>query len=376
MGLQARLDAVIDDAVAGRKTIVGTVVMVARDGELVYSRAAGFADREAGVPVAENTIFRLASVTKPLVAATALALVERGQLSLDDPVEKYLFYFTPKSPDGVYRPILIRQLLSHTSGLAYDYPGDPEITTGGMNTNMSHAENLSRIARMPLLFAPGTGWQYSVAIDVLGAIVAEITGGTLEAAVNRYVTGPLEMNDTAFHVTDGARLATPYYDARPEPLPMADPQVVPTREGGTSTFSPGRIFNEKAFQSGGAGAVGTAPDLLRFIEALRQGGGHILRPESVAIGFANQIGSLPRRPHDSGQRFGFFGAIITDPAAAKSPAAPGTVRWGGSYGHEWFADRHNGLSVVGFTNTAFEGCNGQYTFDIRDAVYGVRALGV
>jgi CubicO group peptidase (beta-lactamase class C family) len=88
------------------------------------------------------------------------------------------------------------------------------------------------------------------------------------------------------------------------------------------------------------------------------------------MGFANQIGTLPRRPYDAGQRFGFFGAIVADPAAARSPVAPGTVRWGGSYGHEWFIDRHNGLSVVGFTNTAFEGCNGQYTFDIRDAVYG------
>lgn len=370
MSMQARLDAVIDDAVAGRKTIVGTVVMVARDGALIYSRTAGFADREAGVPVAENTIFRLASVTKPLVAATALALVERGQLSLDDEAAKYLSYFKPKSPDGVYRPILIRHLLSHTSGLGYSYPDDPEITTGGQNTDFGYEENYSRVAKFPLSFAPGTGWQYSTATDVLGAIVSAITGGTLAAAVTRYITGPLGMKDTAFHVTDGARLATPYYDAKPEPLPMADPQEVPSLDGnGSSTFSPGRIFNEKAFQSGGAGAVGTAPDLLRFFEALRQGGGGILKPETVAMGFTNQIGALPRRPRDEGQRFGFFGAIVSDPAAARSPVAPGTVRWGGSYGHEWFIDRHNGLTVIGFTNTAFEGCNGQYTFDIRDAVY-------
>lgn len=370
MSMEARLDAVIEDAVSGRKTIVGTVVMVARDGQLVYSRAAGFADREAGVPVVADTIFRLASVTKPLVAATALAMVERGQLSLDDLAAKYLPYFKPKSPDGVYRPILIRHLLSHTSGLGYDYPDDPEITSGGQNTDLDYEENFSRIAKFPLLFAPGTGWQYSVAIDVLGAIVSAITGGTLEAAVGRYVTGPLGMKDTAFHVTDGARLATPYYDARPEPLPMADPQRVQSPDGGATVFSPGRIFNERAFQSGGAGAVGTAPDFLRFLEALRQGGGHILKPETVATGFTNQIGTLPRRPQDEGQRFGFFGAIVTDPAAARSPVAAGTVRWGGSYGHEWFVDRHNGLSVVGFSNTAFEGSTGQYAFDIRDAVYG------
>ncbi len=371
MDMESRLDAVIEDAVGGKKAIVGTVVMVAKDGHLVYSKVAGFADREAGVPVAQDTIFRLASVTKPLVAATALAMVDRGLLSLDAEAATYLPYFTPKSPDGIYRPILIRHLLSHTSGLGYRYPEDPAITTGGQNTDLNYEENYTRVARLPLFFAPGTGWQYSTGIDVLGAIIAKITGGTLEAALTRYVTGPLGMKDTGFHVADLSRLAVPYYDGQPEPQRMADPQVVPELDGsGSSAFSPGRVFNPKAFQSGGSGGVGTAPDLLRFLEALRQGGGRVLQPDTVAMGFANQIGNLERRPRDVGQRFGFFGAVVADPVAAKSPAAAGTVRWGGSYGHEWFIDRHNALTVVGFTNTAFEGCNGQYTVDIRNAVYG------
>jgi CubicO group peptidase (beta-lactamase class C family) len=370
MSMQTRLDAVIEDAVAGRKTIVGTVVLVAKDGHLVYSRAAGFADREAGVPVKDNTIFRFASVTKPMVAATALAMVERRLLSLDDEVTTYLPYFTPKSPDGAMRAILIRHLLSHTSGLGYEYPADPSITTGGMNTEFDYEQNYSRVAKLPLSFAPGTGWQYSTAIDVLGAVIARITGDTLEAAVARYVTGPLGMTDTAFHAVDVDRLAVPYGDGRPEPVRMDDPHVVINADGGRSNFAPSRIFNQKAFQSGGAGAAGTAPDFLKFLEALRQGGGGVLRPETVAMAFSNQIGDLPRRPNDQGQRFGFFGAIVADPKEAQSPVAAGTVRWGGSYGHEWFVDRHNGLSVVGFTNTALEGCNGQYTKDVRDAVYG------
>jgi CubicO group peptidase (beta-lactamase class C family) len=370
MSIEARLDAVIDRAIDDIKTIVGTVVLVAKDGQHIYSRAAGFADREARIPMSENTIFRLASVTKPMVAATALAMVERKLLSLDDRVDTHLPYFTPKSPDGIYRPILIRQLLSHTSGLAYDFPADPTITTGGLNTELDLDENFSRGAKQPLLFAPGTGWQYSCAIDVLGAVIARITGGTLEAAVERYVTGPLGMKDTAFHVTDESRLAVPYGDARPEPERMSDPHVVIEADGNRATFAPSRIFNAKAFQSGGAGASGTAPDFLKFLEAIRQGGGRILRPETVAMALSNQIGDLPRRPKDQGQRFGFFGAIVADPKAANSPVAPGTVRWGGSYGHEWFIDRHNGLSVVGYTNTALEGCTGQYTRDIRDAIYG------
>src|ERR1700754_3536063 len=107
MSIEARLDAVIDRATTEIKTIVGTVVLVAKDRRQIYARAAGFADREAGIPVTDDTILRLASVTKPLVAATTLALAERKQLSLDDRVDGYLPYFTPLSPDGIYRPILI-----------------------------------------------------------------------------------------------------------------------------------------------------------------------------------------------------------------------------------------------------------------------------
>src|SRR6202012_3757214 len=111
--------------------------------------------------------------------------------------------------------------------------------------------------------------------------------------VAKYVTTPLGMKDTAFHVVDADRLATPYGDAKPEPVRMGDPHAVPSPEGRTITFSPGRIFNPKAFQSGGAGAAGTAPDLLTFLETLRQGGGVILKPETVDRGFANQIGDAP-----------------------------------------------------------------------------------
>ena len=370
MTMQQRLDAVIDAAIEGKKTIVGTVVLVAHEGDIAYARSAGYADREARVPVRENTIFRLASVTKPMVAATALALVERQQLSLDDEVATYLPWFTPKSPDGVVRPIRIRHLLSHTSGLGYDYAADPSITTGMQSTEFDYEQNFSRVAKLPLSFAPGTAWQYSTAIDVLGAVIAKLTGSSLEAAVARYVTTPLGMTDTAFHVTDRDRLAVPYGNAGPKPVRMDDPHTYTDAAGNRTVFSPGRIFNPRAFQSGGAGAVGTAPDFLKFLEALRRGGGPILKAETVAMAFSNQIGDLPRRPGDTGQRFGFIGAIVADPKAAGSPVAPGTIRWGGVYGHDWFIDRHNGFSVASFSNTAPEGCDGAYPHDIRDAVYG------
>lgn len=368
MDLTQRLDAAIESALA-QKTIVGTVVLVNRHGEPVYARAAGMADREAGLPVAQDTIFRLASVTKPLVAATALAQIERGLLGLDHAVSDYLPYFRPALADGTPATIRIRHLLTHTAGLSYDYPPEAGIDTGLGPETLSFEENFTRLAAQPLRFTPGSQWLYSVAIDVLGAIVAGVHGGSLDDAVQHYVAGPLGMADTGFAVTDLARLAQPYADARPEPVRMGDIQPVPNEDGTTSTFAPIRIFTPGAMQSGGAGAVGTAPDLMVFLEALRTGGSPILRRETAVAGLSNQIGALRSDP---GHGFGFFGSVLEDPATGERPGQnPGTIAWGGIYGHNWFIDPAEGLTVVSFSNTAVEGCIGRYRDAIRNAVYDV-----
>jgi CubicO group peptidase (beta-lactamase class C family) len=370
MDLAARLDAAVEGAIE-QKRIVGSVTMVAQDGTIVYRRAAGFADRENGRAMREDAIFRLASVTKPMIAATALAMVERKLLGLDNAVSDHLPYFRPRLPDGHEAKITIRQLLTHTSGLGYDYSQDPTITTGLQNTDDGFEEALTKVAQCPLFFAPGSGWQYGVSIDVLGAVIASIHGNTLADAFERYIARPLGIVDTGFTVRDSERLAKPYADAVPEPVPMSDPHTVVDALGKSTTFSPGRALNPKAFQSGGAGMVGTAGDILVFLEALRERGGSILKPETVAQAVQNQIGTLPREEKDAGQRFGYFGAVLDDPAAAQSPQSRGTIRWGGVYGHSWFIDMANGLSAVMLTNTALEGCTGQYPKDLRDAIYGV-----
>jgi CubicO group peptidase (beta-lactamase class C family) len=117
--------------------------------------------------------------------------------------------------------------------------------------------------------------------------------------------------------------------------------------------------------------AGTAAEILAFLEALRQRGGAILKPDTVALAVQNQIGDLPRRDKDTGKRFGFLGAVLDDPAAAASPQARGTINWGGIYGHSWFVDLANGLTAVMLTNTAVEGCTGRYPDELRDAIYGV-----
>jgi len=372
--METRLDRVIDEAIGGNR-IVGTVVLVALNGAIVYRRAAGLADREAGREMQEDAIFRLASLTKPLVAATALALIERGTLALDRLVIDWLPDFRPRLLDEFTPDITIRHLLTHTAGLGYatDAPDDPYREagiSGGLDApGLSMEENLRRIAEVPLFFEPGTGWRYSVALDVLGAVIAKAHGGTLGEAVAELVTGPLAMPDTAFTVTDRSRLAAAYADSETGPVLMGDPHEITVGPGKGMIFSPSRIFDATSFQSGGGGMAGTAPDYLRFLEAIRTGGNPILKRETVEDTLQNQVDEL-RAQNEPGTGFGYMSGIVTDPAAAKVPHSVGTARWGGVYGHNWFIDRQAGLTTAILTNTAVEGCMGRFPGDIARAVYG------
>lgn len=372
--LGARLDAVLDRALAERR-IVGAVVLVSGDGEPVYARAAGWADREAEVPLREDAIFRLASITKPLVTAAFLRLVEQGALPLHAPVTRWLRDFRPRLPEGTAPEITLRQLLTHTAGLSYRFLEPPdgayhrlEVSDGLDQPGLSLAENLSRLAEAPLAFAPGTGWRYSLGLDVLGAVMERATGAPLPEIVAELVTGPLGLTDTAFRVVDPSRLATPYADGRPEPVRMTDGLSVPLWDA-AATFAPSRILDPASYPSGGAGMAGTAGDALAVLEAVRQGGGPILKPGSVAAMMRLQVGP-EARTQGAGWGFGYGGALLDDPAAAGSPQGRGTLQWGGAYGHSWFVDPVNRLSVVALTNTAFEGMSGAFPVEIRDAVYG------
>jgi CubicO group peptidase (beta-lactamase class C family) len=370
--VQQAIDAVVDEALeAGR--VVGAVVLLRDHGEAVYARAAGFADREAGIPIALDTVFRWASLTKPVVAATALALMERGRLDLDDPVTRFLPDFEPRLPDGSAPRISVRHLLTHTAGLGYPSlaPDDPYVAagvSGGLDQpGMSMQENLRRIASAPLYFRPGSAWRYSVAIDVLGAIIAVVQGTSLADAVASYVTQPLRMLDSGFVVREPARLAVPYADGNPRAVRMAEPHRVEDL-----VFSPARAFDQRSFQSGGGGMVGTAGDFMTFLETLRTGGAPILTRETVELASRNQVGRL-REQEEPGWGFGFLSAVLTDAERAGSPAHAGTLSWGGVYGHSWFHDPAAELSVVGLTNTALEGCRGSFPADVQAAIYASSA---
>ena len=365
MGVSERADAVIDAAV--RSDIVGCVVLINEGGKNVYARAAGYADREAGKATTLDTIFRLASVTKPIVATTALRMIDLGLLSLDDPVTKYLPFFTPKAPDGTTPMILIRHLLTHTSGLTY--ASAPDDVTRGSDTKPMIAleENLRRLARAPLQFAPGSKWEYGMSIDVLGGVLGAIEGdiSNVEAAVVKYVSGPLGMTDTQFSVTDLSRLAHPYGDGMP-PFRMSDPQRLVNAKGDVSIMSPGRVLVPGQTQCSGSAMAGTAGDFMKVLDAVL---GDFLSPTMRAAAVSNQIGAVAGPPNRPGAKFTFLGALVCD-ASASGWHRNGLIEWGGIWGNSWILDPASKTAMVAYTNTMWSGCDGRFRDEIRDAVFG------
>ncbi|MBF2718012.1 serine hydrolase domain-containing protein [Agrobacterium vitis] len=407
MSIVERVNRVLEEAVSS-EALVGAVVMVFRHGQPLLRRAIGYADREARIPVQFDRIFRFASVTKPFVAVTALAMVDKGLLGLDDLVADHLPWFRPKTPAGAFAAITVRHLLTHTSGLTYDpalqrLPRERAINLGLLDTDLTVEENFSRHNAIPLAFAPGERWAYSMSTDLLGAVVAKVHGencavkqdedggavapvqGTtsrtpfaqyfgsiegrnlLEAAVVEHVCDPMRLKDARFHVTDMARLAVPYRDGEQRAERMEERWQATAPSGGEGpAFSPSRIFNPRAFQSGGGGMAGTALDVLTLLETIRTGGGGLMSPELAQMCLSNQIGDLPMGL--AGKRFSFLGAVITDSAAAATALPPGAVQWGGVYGNTWFIIPEAGLTVVSLSNTALEGCDGAYVERLRAAV--------
>jgi CubicO group peptidase (beta-lactamase class C family) len=379
------IDAAIDQALADAR-IVGAVVLVARDGAIVYRCAAGLANRERAIPMREQAVFRLASLTKPLVTAAALRLVELGKIALADPVTRYLPAFRPALANGEVPAITLRQLITHTAGLSYGFMQPPDgsyhcagVSDGLDRPGLAMAEELDRIARAGLAYRPGTQWAYSLSMDVLGAVLEVAESETLDAVMTKYVTGPLQLSSIRFDLGADQRdlLAAAYADGKPAPIRIPDdgyrvhfPPGIPLYEGLAGIhLVPARVFDSTSFRSSGAGMVGTAGDMLTFIEAIRTGGAPILTRETAVAMTTVQTGDLPIPNRGPGWAFGFGGSILTDPAAAQSPQSPGTFGWGGVWGHTWFVDPVRGLSVVSLTNTALEGMMGRYTRDLRDAIY-------
>lgn len=370
-----QMDAVIDAAIHEHR-IVGAVVLVSRGGETIYERAVGMADREGGVAMTEDTIFRLTSLSKPIVTAAAMRLLDLGILDLDDEVTKWLPDFEPTF-DGETPAITLRQLLSHTSGVGYkgyEIGGGPYtdagVQDGAFGTGISLEENLALVASAPLKFEPGTAWGYGLGIDVVGRVIEIATNLPLEVAVIDLVTEPLEMDDTVFHVPAWKedRLSVNYRDGETGPVAMADEEWLPlVGMDAKALFEPLRATNPDAWPSAGAGMSGTAQDMMNLLETFEPG--HDFLSGTSLDAMLTPVIGAEAQANGPGWGFGIGGAILIDPSATKTPQSAGTFSWSGAYGHTWFIDPETDTIMVALTNTAWEGVSGKFATDIRDAVY-------
>lgn len=379
------IDGAIDRALNEHR-IVGAVVLVARDGEIVVRRAAGLADRERNVPMREQAVFRLASLTKPIVTAAAMCMIELGRFALADPVTRFLPTFRPALASGEVPVITLRHLLTHTAGLSYGFmqPLDGPyhrlgVSDGLGEPGVTREDEIARIVRAGLVYPPGESWAYSVALDVLGFVMETVENADLDAIVRKYVCAPLAMNAMGFDLQASQRelLVAAYADGKPAPVRIPDdgmrvrfPDGVPVYASlaGVS-LGPSRLFDKASFRSAGGGMVGTAGDMLTFIEAIRRGGAPILSADTVAAMMTVQTGDMLIANRGPGVGFGYGGSVVVDPGVALTPQSSGTWSWGGVWGHSWFLDPVKKLSVVSLSNTSLEGMMGRYVRELRDAVY-------
>lgn len=358
--------------------LVGAVVLVREHGALRHASATGLADRESATPMQRDQLFRLASVSKPLLSTVILGLVAEGVLDLDAPVQRWLRDFRPALADGSTPAISLRQLLSHSSGLGYRFleadakgPYARAGVSDGMDANpLTLTENVRRIGQAPLLFAPGSQWLYSLGVDVAGAVAEKATGESLQALFERLLAAPLGLRDTAFAARNAARLATPYVSDTPQPHRLREGEVVAPFEGTVGIeYSLARATDASRFPSAGAGLVGSADEVMAVLEALRDVQRSGLLPPALAAEMASPQVGEQGPPEPAGWDFGLGFAVLRDAPASGTPQSAGTWRWGGAYGHSWFVDPARGLSVVALTNTLYEGMDGAFVDELRDAVY-------
>jgi CubicO group peptidase (beta-lactamase class C family) len=390
----AKLDETLRGLVEGRST-PGVAVLILQNGRPVYSRSVGVREVGSAAVIGEDDMFRLASMTKAVTSVAAMILVEQGKINLDDPVSRFLPEFTKlhvRGPDGenpASRPPTIRELLTHTAGLSYNFINNPRlvdayrdarVTDGLDQPELTTAEAMQRLASVPLGYQPGTGWEYSLATDVLGAVVEKVTGGSLETFVTERIAKPLRIQSFVFNAPEAIRsrfvqvtrpaqvtgaLGTGY-------VPVMGPEAVPfPLTKGTANLDPNRAFSPTAYNSGGAGMSGTIGDYARFLQMLlNEGeldGARVLRAETVRQMTQNATGDM-RTIRGPGWGFTLGFGIVTDPAAAKSRLPAGSYGWGGIYGTQFWIDPTNRVVGLVMTQTAIIG-SGAISNPIREAFY-------
>lgn len=371
--LDRRLARWVDDA-----QLPGFLVTVARRGRLVHVGSGGYRDVEAGLPVESDTRWRIFSMTKPITSVAAMMLYEEGAFELTDPIARWLPEFAetrvyvagsaqrPVTQPQV-EPIRVRHLLTHTSGLTYGFhhahPVDAMYRAAGHEwstpAGADSAEVCRQWAAIPLVFQPGSEWNYGVSTDVLGRLVEVVSGQPLDEFFEQRIFRPLGMGDTSFGLRDGDD---------PDSLARLY-AAVPGQPGGAATgYAPldamgDAALSKPAFLSGGGGLVSTAADYLRFVELLRRGGsydgGRLLNPRTIAYMTRNHLpgnqdletfgrplfAETPLR----GVGFGLGVSMVIDPVRYGVLSNLGDYSWGGAASTAFYVDPVEDVTVGFYT---------------------------
>lgn len=380
-GLAKVSDFIRNEIVTGK--IPGAILLLQQHGKPVYFENFGVRDVATEMSMSADTIFRLYSMSKPITSVMAMMLVEEGKLSLDDPVSKYIPAFAgmkvgvekkaenskvSMALEPVNRPVTIKDLMRHTSGLSYGWYG------GGMvrelyadanlfNSNLSNADFAARIARLPLVEQPGTVWDYGFSTDVLGRVVEVVSGKTLLQFEKERLLDPLGMTETAFFVADPAK-----FPRIAEPMPE-DRNINPT--------TPVRDIRQPIkWESGGGGMVGTIGDYARFAQMLLNGGTYegrrYLKPETIALMASDHIGPETKIARDQNyypggsSGFGLGFAVRTSvPSGTSWPL--GEYRWDGVGGTFFFIDPEDDLFGIFMVQTPTQ--RGRIQLSLKTLIY-------
>jgi CubicO group peptidase (beta-lactamase class C family) len=350
--LHKQLQADVDNS-----RVPGTVMLVVRNGKIAIYDAVGFQDRKAQKPMQKDSIFRIASMSKPITSVAIMMLSEEGKVDIGAPVAQYLPEFKDVKVGvekaALKRPMTVQDLLRHTSGLTYGIFGNSAVDqlyrAAPVFTAPSLADMVKTVAGLPLAHQPGEAWEYSVSADVLGRIVEVASGKSFDAFIAERITGPLKMPDTSFFIStaQAARFAKPDV---PNPLLNGDPTVKP------------------AILSGGGGLLSTAGDYARFCQMMLNGGEldgvRLLSPTTVALMTSDQLPATTERhtpvamglnafgpTPEMGTSFGLGFAVRVDPGRNPVPGSVGDFSWSGVTGTFFWVDPKEKLVAVMMVQT-------------------------
>ena len=347
-----RLTAVMAQQVQEKKA-PGVSMLIARHGKIAYRQSLG-ALRPGGPPMSEDAIFRIYSMTKPIVSVAAMMLVEEGRLSIIDPVSAYIPSFANLKvgvEDGgqldlapLKRPITIQDLMRHTSGLTYSFTGVSPVqklikAANVLSSNRTLAENVDAITKLPLMHQPGEVWEYSVSTDVLARIVEIVEGARLGEVLQERLFGPLGMTDTAYFTPEQK------LDRRADPFSFEF--MAAAGVDSCNATAPPR------FEAGGAGLMSTLADYTRFAAMLSGGGAldglRILGPQTIAFMASDHLDAEADRSHFllwPGHGFGLGFAVRTDAGKAPTAGSLGDFSWGGMMGTAFWVSPRDSLFAV------------------------------